>query len=62
MKAYRGSRFTEQLVLNLGNRWRCVVNFTPRPLYDREGSPVPTAKETSCREVRDERCGVEEVN
>ena len=24
------------LILNLGTRWRRVVNFTPRPLYPRE--------------------------
>jgi hypothetical protein len=33
MKAYRGSRHIVSLILNLGTRWRCVFNFTPRPPY-----------------------------
>jgi len=62
VKVYRGSRATEQLILNLGTRWRCMVNLTPQPLYHREGSPVPIAKEISCMKMRDYTCGVEEVN
>jgi hypothetical protein len=30
MNAYRGSRGVAPLVLTLGTRYRCVVNFTPR--------------------------------
>ena len=33
MKAYKGNGGRYPLVLNLGTRWRCVVNFTFRPLY-----------------------------
>jgi hypothetical protein len=33
MKAYRWSRIIAQLIINLGTRWRRMVNFTPRPLY-----------------------------
>jgi len=29
------------LVLNLGTRWRWVVNFTLRPLHPRKRTPVP---------------------
>ena len=32
MKAYRGSRHVPS-ILNLGARWRLVVNITPWPLY-----------------------------
>jgi hypothetical protein len=34
-------RGTPPLILNLGTRWRRVVNFTPRPLYLRKRIPVP---------------------
>lgn len=40
MAAYRRGKVTAPLILNLGMRWRCVVNFKPRPLYPRERSPV----------------------
>jgi hypothetical protein len=33
MKTYRGRRGTAPLVLNIGTRWRWVVNFMPRPHY-----------------------------
>jgi hypothetical protein len=36
MKAYRRSRGTAPLILNLGTRWRWVVNFMAQPLYPRE--------------------------
>jgi hypothetical protein len=26
-------------LIDLGTRWRCVVSFTPQPLYPREGYP-----------------------
>jgi len=35
MKAFRKSRRTALLALNIGDRWTWVVNFTPRPLYPR---------------------------
>ena len=39
MKAYRVSRGTAPLVLNLGTRWRQVVNFTSESLYPRKRTP-----------------------
>ena len=36
MKAYRGSTGIDPLILNLGTKWRCVVNVTPQLLYPRE--------------------------
>ena len=33
MKAYGGCRGIAPLILNIGTRWRLVVNFMPRPLY-----------------------------
>jgi hypothetical protein len=39
LKAYR-SRGTVPLIRNLGTIWRWV-NFTPRPLYPQEKTPVP---------------------
>jgi hypothetical protein len=32
-KTYSGSRRIAHIILNLGTRWRSVVNVTPRPLY-----------------------------
>ena len=43
--AYRGSRGTTTLLLNLDTRWRYVAKFTSRPLYPGEKTPVPTAQE-----------------
>jgi hypothetical protein len=43
--AYRGSRGTTTLILNLDTRWRYVAKFTPRPLYPGERTPVPTEHE-----------------
>ena len=40
MKAYRESRGITPLILNLGSRWRGMLNFTPRPLCPRERTPV----------------------
>jgi hypothetical protein len=33
MKAYRESEVLAPLILNIGPRWRTMVNFTLRPLY-----------------------------
>jgi len=33
--------------VNLGNRWRWVVNFISRPLYRRDTAPVPTEYEAA---------------
>jgi hypothetical protein len=33
MKAYWGSGYVTQRILDLGTIWRRVVSFTPRPLY-----------------------------
>jgi hypothetical protein len=45
VKAYRGSRGIAPLILELGDRWSWVVNFTPRPLHDLERTPVHTEEE-----------------
>jgi len=39
MKTYRGSRGIAPLIPSLGTRWWGVVNFTPRPLYQRRNNP-----------------------
>ena len=33
MTAQEASRGTVLIILNLGTRWKCVVNFMPRPSY-----------------------------
>jgi len=46
IKAYKGSGNKASRILNFGTRWRCVVNFTLRPLYLREMSPsIPSGEE-----------------
>jgi hypothetical protein len=40
LMAYKGSRGIAPPVLNLGTRWTCVINFTPRPYYPREKIPI----------------------
>jgi len=42
IKAYTGSGGTIPFILNLGTRWRWVVNITLRPLYLQDRTPVPT--------------------
>jgi hypothetical protein len=44
MKAYGWSRGIAPLILNLGTRWRCVVNFTPRSLYPGKEPRYPLNK------------------
>jgi len=39
MKAYCGSGGIEPSILDLSIRWRCVVSFTPQPLYSQGKSP-----------------------
>ena len=39
MKVYRGSRRIAPFIINLGSRWKWVVNFTPRPLYSLGNKP-----------------------
>jgi hypothetical protein len=46
IKAYRGFRSPNPLILILGGKCRGVVNITLFPLYPREGIPVPLVKET----------------
>ena len=41
MKAYRWSRSTAPLILNLSIRWKWVVKFRPRTLHRRERTAVP---------------------
>jgi hypothetical protein len=45
MEAYRGSRDIAPLVINLGTKWRWVVNFKLRSFYPLERSPVSTEQE-----------------
>jgi len=40
MKEYKGSRGTAPVVLNVGTRWRWVVDFTRQLLCSREGTLV----------------------
>jgi len=40
MKEYRGSRGVAPLVLNLGIRWRRVVDVIPRSLHLQERTPL----------------------
>jgi hypothetical protein len=35
-----GRRSLTPLILNVGNRWKFVGNFTPQPFYPREQTPV----------------------
>jgi hypothetical protein len=44
-KVYRGSGNTTPLVLNLCNRWRWVINITPRLFYAWERTTVLTGLE-----------------
>jgi hypothetical protein len=44
MDAYMGSRVIAPLILNLGCRGRSVVNFTSRPVYPQERTPVSIAE------------------
>ena len=39
---YRRSKGVAPIILNLDTRWMCVVNFTRRPLYSQERTPLPT--------------------
>jgi hypothetical protein len=41
MKSYKVNWGIAALILNLGVRLKTVVNFTSRPLYPQEGTPVP---------------------
>jgi hypothetical protein len=43
MSVYMGSRITAPFILNLNTRWRCVINFTSRPLY-LERKPIVTVE------------------
>ena len=44
MKAYRGIRGIDPLILNLGTRWRSVVRFTSRPFYPPSPTPRPQSR------------------
>jgi hypothetical protein len=41
MKTSRGIRTTAAPIINLGTRWRLMVDFTPRPFHPRVRTPVP---------------------
>ena len=45
MKRHSGSRDILPVIPNLRTRWRCVINFTLRPFYPWEETPVPLEKE-----------------
>jgi hypothetical protein len=34
-----------KFIFNLGTTWEWVVNYTPRPLYPQEGTPVSTEQD-----------------
>jgi hypothetical protein len=40
MKAYWRSEAIAPCILDLGTKWRCVVSFTPRPLYSQGKSSL----------------------
>jgi hypothetical protein len=42
MKAKRQRKCIAPLILNLGTRWRLIVNFTPWQLYAQKRTLVPT--------------------
>ena len=42
IKIFRGKSGIASVILNLGTRCRHAINFTPRPLYPLERTPVPT--------------------
>jgi hypothetical protein len=46
---------------NLGSRWRLMVSFTPRSIYSREITPLPTEEEAGCS-VRDDLDGFGKEN
>jgi len=45
MKGHRGKRGIAPLILNLDTRRGSVVNFTPRPLFSWERTPIPAEKD-----------------
>ena len=48
MKACRGSSSVALLILDLGTRWKLVVNSTFQSLYPRQETPVPVEYEAEC--------------
>jgi len=54
MKAYKVSSVTATFILNLGTRCRSVVNFTIRPRYYREITPVPIEYKAGCGRLGEE--------
>jgi hypothetical protein len=60
MKAYWGSAGIAPRILDLGSRWRWVVNFTPLPLYPQGKSPwYPLDRRLGGPQSRSERGGEE---
>ena len=57
MKAQRGSRGVILLFFNLSARFEWVVNAALRPLYLREGNPVPIVQELSGPRAGLDGCG-----
>jgi hypothetical protein len=48
MKACRESSCVAVLILDLGTRWKLVVNSTFQSLYPRQETPVPVEYEAEC--------------
>jgi hypothetical protein len=63
MKAYCGSGGIDPRILDLGTRWRWVVNFTPRPLYPKGKSPwYPSDRRLGKPHSRSGRGGEEKIS
>jgi len=50
MKAYRGSRGINPLILNFGARWRSVINITPRLLHPQKEPDYPVQRRVGGRQ------------
>jgi hypothetical protein len=60
MKTYWGSVGTAPRILNLGTRWRWVVDFMPRPLHPRGKSPrYPLDRKVGGPQIRSGQSGEE---
>jgi len=60
MKAQRGC-WDIHPSLNLSLKWECVVDATPRPLYPREGAPVPFKRGWVVVRACLDGCGVQKI-
>jgi hypothetical protein len=62
MKTYWGSGGIAPSIFDLGTRWRCVVNFTPQPLYPHGKSPWYSLNKKLGAPQSHSGCGGEEKN